>query len=118
VKRLIECRIKGKVKVAQLFVDDRSYFQAPVILAVFPFLVAGFQREADTYGPSPGCGHHDPWPDMTTYVCCAMIVADGIKKIKPCFKPGVPAMGDLDGFVEDMVGGQYLVPGGFEPSKV
>jgi len=46
---------------------------------------------------------------MTTYVSGTMIVADGIKKIKTRLEPGGPAVRDLYGLVQDMIGRQDLI---------
>ena len=109
MQRLIKCGVDAPIKLSHCFINDRPYFQRPVVLAVLRFLIACLKGEADANGPVPVGGYHGAGAYMAAYVSGPVVGAYGIKKIAAGFKPVVEAMSYFYGFMEQVVGGQYTI---------
>src|SRR3569833_1951020 len=92
MQRLVKCWIKRKVKLAYCFIYYRPYLQAPVIFAVFWFLVPALHAQAHAHRPVPALRYSYSWPYMAAYIVGAFCRSYSIKEIKPYFKVVVEPM--------------------------
>ena len=121
VEREIHRGIKRQVGTAKFLVDDGADLYAPSVGRKAGTLVADFGGETQTDRKVPAfrCAHAGANVAADVFVSKAWVVA--CKYIEAGFKPVVPTIGNLDGFMNcvmrrlSAVGGKPASSGGMRP---
>lgn len=117
VEGLVKGGVEREIPAIDLLVDDGAHLPGPGVDGVFAALIADFVGEAEADRPFPFGRDADARADVIADPVEALTVLRRSKNVETGFKPVGEAVGDFDGFVELVVGGESAVGGGFGTLK-
>ena len=106
VERLVQRWIEGPVPATYFLVDDGTNLPGPGVGGKVSLLVADFCGKTQAHRPMPGFRDGDARTDVIAHPHPPAVGLDGGENVEPGLEPVAETVGDLERFVDGMVGRQ------------